>query len=151
MEKIFIKAGQGHLSLKKGGGLISFKQEGGWFQKWPMVDTKRAPRRVESIFFAADTGQQFSKSNQQGGWSPPGEHWVTEWVPKASPFLPISQLPDLVNIINLEEQGCTQEVTQVFDHGACWNMQGQRCLCQMGHSHPSVLEFPRPLSGTAHN
>lgn len=116
-----------------------------------MADTKRAPRRVESIFFAVKTGQQFSTNNKLGDESPPGEHWVTEWVPKASPFLQISQLPDWVNIINLREQGCTQEVTQVFEHGGCGNMQGQQRPCQMGHSRPSVLKFPRPLSGTAHN
>ena len=116
-----------------------------------MADTKRAPRRVESTFSAVETGQQFSKNNKQGAKSPPGEHRVTEKAPKASPFLHISQLPDLVNTLNLSEQGCAQEVAQVLDNGGGPNMQGQHCLCQMGHSHPSVLEFPRPLSGTAHN
>lgn len=46
---------------------------------------------------------------------------------KELPFLQISQLPDLVNVINLQEQGCTHEKLQVFDHLGCWNMQGQPC------------------------
>lgn len=56
----------------------------------------------------------------------------------------MSQLPDLVNIVNLQERGCAPEVTQVFDHRGCWNTRRPRCLCQMGHSRPSVRPFPRP-------
>lgn len=38
---------------------------------------------------------------------------------KELPFLQISQLPDLVNVINLQEQGCTHEKLQVFEHLGC--------------------------------
>lgn len=65
---------------------------------------KRARRRVENAFFAVDSGWQFCKNNKLaggGGRKASWEHWVTEGVPKASPFLQINQLPDLANIINL--------------------------------------------------
>lgn len=47
---------------------MSFKQEGANFKndQWQIPKDQRAQRRVESAFFAVETGWQFSKNNKQG-------------------------------------------------------------------------------------
>lgn len=44
--------------------------------------TKRAPRRVQSTFFAAETGWQFSKNNKQETKGLPGLKGLHSGVPK---------------------------------------------------------------------
>jgi len=51
--------GEGDSKLSNRRGLIS-KMTAGRDQR-----TERAPRRVQSTFFAVETGQQFSKNNKQ--------------------------------------------------------------------------------------